>query len=358
MKAPRCWIEISGDGGSGTVKWTDILDVSVENTLYLAADSFEITLKNSLLLSDWLRKEQEIKIWLGYVNDAQNWGKSELTHVFTGKVDGVRPYFGETMTVQLIGRDFSAPLLDSEFNLAFAERTASQIAELLAQKRGLTPVVTATTVVVEKDLYRDKKEWDVLQTLADREGFVCYVNKEKQLYFGPRSDTDEQVVATLQYRQGGNSNLQKTRFDDSMVGVINKVIVRHWMGKHKTLIEAEAHNQELIDKYGEKVRIFYDSRAKTTELAQAQANKRLKEHSRAVVTADEVSIAGNAAVEAEKMVAFKGCGRFDGKYYVDRVRHTYRKSEGYRSSLNVTSQRPDSAAQYRQDLYDYKDKKM
>lgn len=358
MKAPRCWIEIYNPDTQEpvAVRWTDILDVSVENTLYLAADSFEIVLRNDQLLSDWLRKEQEVRIWLGYVKNASEWGKSELTHIFTGKIDGVRPNFNMQMTVQLLGRDYSAPLLDSEFNLAFAERTSSQIAQILAEKRGLTPKITDTEVIIEKDLYQDKKEWEVLQALADREGFVCYVTKEKELYFGPRSDDDETVVAELKYRQKEKSNLISINFDDSMVGVINKVVVRHWVGKHKRLVEAEDHNQDLIDKYGEKVRIVYDSKAKTDELAKAQATKRLKEWSRAVVTADEVRIVGDPAISAEKMVDIEGCGRFDGKYYIDRVRHVYQKSEGYLCELNITSQRPDSAAQYRQDLYDNHEK--
>ena len=51
---PRAIIEVDG----ADIKWNDFLSLSVENTVYLAADSFECTLNNSLMLSDWLRKNQ------------------------------------------------------------------------------------------------------------------------------------------------------------------------------------------------------------------------------------------------------------------------------------------------------------
>lgn len=358
MAAPRCWIEVYDPGKKDFVgvKWQDIVDLQIENNLELAADSFECTLRNDKLLSDFLRKEQEVKFYIGYVQDPVKWEKEELTHLFTGKIDGVKPNFGKSMTVRLLGRDFSAPLIDSEFSLAFAERTASQIAELLADKYGLAKQITETTVIVEKDLYKDKKEWAILQEIADREGFICYVDKNKALYFGPRTDDENQEISqTLIYRdteKPQQSSLLSIEFDDSMLGIINRVVVRHWLGKHKQLIEARAINQDLIDKYGKKTRIIYSAKAKTQEVAQAEADKRLKQLSRAVVTAQGVSVLGNAALGAQKMLAIQNCGRFDGNYFVDRVQHRISMSGGYTCELNITTQLPDAAAQYRQDIYD------
>lgn len=354
-----CWIEIidTEKNEAVAVRFSDVLELNIEQSLYIAADSFDVTLKNDLLLSDYLRKEQEISFWIGFTKNLGGWTKDELMHVFTGKIDGVRPRFGNEMTVQLVGRDFAARLIDTEFSIAFAERTASDIATILAEKHSLTPEVTATTLVIEKDLYKDRKEWAILQELADREGFVCYIKKNKTLYFGPRKDTDETVVAELYYKQKEKSNILEIEFDDSLVGVINYVVVRHWMGRKKQLIQGEAKNEELIKKYGEKKRVVYDPKAKTTELANEMAAKKLKEWSRIVVTADQVQLPCAPYLECEKMVSITGCGRFDGKYYIERVRHQYNKS-GWFTEANLTSQRPDSAAQYRQDLYDDHEKKM
>lgn len=350
MDAPRAVVEVAGVD----VRWHDLTDLSFENTLYLAADSFEITFRNDRYLSDWLRKLQEVKIYLGYVKTPASWSKSELDHVFTGQIDGVKPKFGSSMTVEIIGRDYSAPLIDTEYSVAYAERTSSQIATMLAVKQGLKPLVTETTVIVEKELQADKKEWEVLQALADREGFVCYVTKNRELYFGPRQEDDEEVVAEMNYRVPGLANCE-IDFDDSTVGVINKVTVRHW-GPNKQLIEASAVNQQVVDAMGGQIkeRVIYESKAKTYDLAQLYAEKRLKQLSRTVVTASGI-YPGNPKLLAEKKVKVSGCGRFDENYYIEKVIHKLSKNEGYKNTFDITSVRPESAEQYRQDLYDYKE---
>lgn len=351
MDAPRAIVEVAGVD----VKWYDLSELSFENTLYLAADSFEVTLRNDNYLSDWLRKLQEVRIYLGYVKYPEAWSKAELDHVFTGRIDGVKPKFGSSMMVEIIGRDYSAPLIDTEYTVAYASRTSSQIATMLAQKYGLTPLVTDTTVIVDKELQADKKEWEVLQALADLEGFVCYVTKDKELYFGPRQEDDENIVAELNYKLPGLANCE-IDFDDSTVGVVNKVTVRHWMGKNKPLIEASAVNQQVIDAMGGQIKekVIYESKAKTFELAKMYAEKRLKEWSRTVITASG-TYPGNPKMLAEKRVKVSGCGRFNESYYIEKAAHRLSKQAGYTTAFDLTSVRPESAEQYRQDLYDNKE---
>lgn len=353
MDAPRAIIEVAGVD----VRWNDLVNMRFENTLYLAADSFEATFRNDLFLSNWFRKQQEVRIYLGYVKKPAAWSKSELTHVFTGRVDGVKPAFGSSMTIQLLGRDYSGPLIDTEYSIAYSRMTSSQIATHLAMKYGLTPVITPTSVAPDKDLLADKREWEVLQGLADLEGFVCYVSKNKELYFGPRQERDEDVVAEMYYRVPGKANCE-IEFDDSTVGVINKVTVRHWLGKDKRLIEASATNSAVLDAMGGQVKekVIYESKAKTPELARQYAEKRLKELSRMVVTGVGLCT-GNPQLSAEKRIRASGFGRFDECYYLEKVIHEMDKGSGYKCSFDITSVRPDSAEQYRQDLYDYKEKK-
>ncbi|SDI49016.1 phage late control D family protein [Paenibacillus naphthalenovorans] len=350
MDAPRAIVEVEG----ATVRWDDLIDMRLENTLYFAADSFEIQLNNENMLSDWLRKEQEVRIYLGFVNDPGRWSKQELQHVFTGKIDGVKPSFAAEKTVQIIGRDYSARYLDTDSSIAFANQSSDEIAILLANKYGLTPVVTPGVATLDKEMFSDKKEWDILQMLADREGFICYVDKDKQLYFGPRQDeTDEAVVHKFSRKRGyENCTLE---FDDSAVGVVNTVTVRHW--HKKRLIEASAKDDFLIQQMGQvKERIVYESKATTPELAQTLAQKRLKEWSRQVITGRAWGPLVPELI-AERKVATEGCGRFDGDYYIDRVTHSISKM-GATSEVDITNVRPETAQQYRQDLYDYQGAKL
>lgn len=66
---------------------------------------------------------------------------------------------------------------------------------------------------------------------------------------------------------------------------------------------------------------------------------------------------GNPQLSAEKRIRASGFGRFDECYYLEKVIHEMDKGSGYKCSFDITSVRPDSAEQYRQDLYDYKEKK-
>ncbi|ADY55140.1 hypothetical protein Sgly_0783 [Syntrophobotulus glycolicus DSM 8271] len=354
MKAPRAILEVSGVN----VRWQDILDIRLENTLYLAADSFDATLRNDLLLSDWFRKQQEVKIYFGYVENPQSWTKADLKHLFTGQIDGIKPEWSGKKIVRLIGRDYSSPLIDTEYSIAFENQTSSQIAGILSKKYGLKPVVTNTSAVADKELMANKKEWEVLQALADLEGFVCYVTKDKELYFGPRKETDEAVIAKL-YNNGPGQVNCTLNFDDSAVGIVNKVTVRHWLGANKKLIEASTVNQSLLSAMGGQVkeRIVYESKAKTVALAKEYAEKRLKEWSRNVVTAEGFCVL-NSEMVAEKKVLCQGFGRFTGEYYLNQVTHSLAKSDGAKTEFNLTNLRPDDAEQYRQDLYDNNEKTM
>jgi phage protein D len=344
---PRAYLTISGV----SVRPADIVSLTWESTLFLAADSLEVELNNREGLSDWVRKDQEIFLYLGYVKDASAWSQNELSFCFAGRIDAVKPKFGEDgETLTLMCRDYARSLIDTEYSVAYAERTASQIAEMLAKKYGLTPQVKTTTDILSRDLFQQATEWEVLQELAKREGYVCYVTKDKKLVFAPRTE-DAEIVARYIWKK----NVPRAEFDDSCVGVVNKVTVRHWTNKQK--IEASAQDDFLIRQMGRVVeRVFHDAQVKTAAQAQEKARKRLKELARPVVTG-ELTVVGDPVLSAEKRVILEGFGRFSGTYYIERATHRF-GPDGYTTDLAVTNVRPEDAQQYRQDLYNYQAKTM
>lgn len=317
----------------------------------MAADSLEFELNNEQCLSDWLRKGQEVKLYLGYVKDARNWSAQELSFCFAGKIDGIKPRYSESgETVTLMCRDYSAPLLDTAYSVGYAKRTASQVAQILAAKHGLTAQVTPTVDILEKDLFHDCTEWEMIQELADHEGYICYIKKDKKLVFAPRAET-EPLIGTYRWKE----NAISADFDDSTVGVYNKVTVRHWTRKQK--IEGSAQDNFLIKQMGGvRERIIYDSRIKSPAQAKAKAEKRLKELSRTVITG-QLSVIGSPALSAEKRIQLTGFGRFSSTYYIEQATHRF-GPEGYTTDLTVTSMRPQDIQQYRNDLYNNQSKKM
>jgi len=115
--------------------------------------------------------------------------------LLVGQVDNVRIDVAENVAA-LSGRDLTALMLDTELSIAYVNQTSSQIATAIAEGHGLTPAVTATSILVGQYYERDHarnalgvnaratSEWNLLVALAQIEGFSIGVAGET-LLFGP-----------------------------------------------------------------------------------------------------------------------------------------------------------------------------
>lgn len=350
MGEPRCLVEVAGQ----IVLPDDIYECDLDLTLYMAASSFDITISNDDLKSDWFQKKQQVKVYYGYVDNPSSWTINDLDHVFTGLTDGVQPQWGgqQGNVVELVGRDYSGQMIDTYNNYAFTNWTSSQIANYFANKYGLTPLVTATTSIVPSDAYQNLQEWDVLQTCAAREGFICYVTKDLELYFGPRqyNSTPVGTISMTAISETATSG-DGLSFDDSAVGVYNKVTVIHYYNGQT--IEGSAQNDALIASMGQVVeKIMTDSTATTTALATQLAQNYLTQYSREAITGSFEDLPGDTAYIVDATVNVVDAGRFGGTYYIEEVQLQYGKQNGFTiQTLSVTNILPDTAYEYKQDLY-------
>ncbi len=118
-----------------------------------------------------------------------------FTSLIQGQVDNVA-VDAVRRTVRLDGRDLSASLIEARTQETFSNRTASEIAAILASRHGLSAEVTPTTTPVGR-YYHDQHdritlnqfsrattEWDLLVFLARHEGFSVFVSGTT-LYFQP-----------------------------------------------------------------------------------------------------------------------------------------------------------------------------
>lgn len=99
-------------------------------------------------------------------------------------------------SVSIKGRDLTARLIDKKTQESFSNQTSSEIATTLAGRRGLNPVVTATSTLVNRfyavdhetvthdQFSRVSTEWDLLTYLAREEGYDVFVSG-KDLHFQP-----------------------------------------------------------------------------------------------------------------------------------------------------------------------------
>ncbi len=115
--------------------------------------------------------------------------------LLVGQIDNIRIDIASNVAI-LSGRDLAARLIDAEIFETFVNQTASQIVETIAERHGLTPSVTTTTVPVGQYYELDHARsalgvnarattaWNLLTMLAQAEGFVLSVIGTT-LNFGP-----------------------------------------------------------------------------------------------------------------------------------------------------------------------------
>lgn len=119
-------------------------------------------------------------------------------------VVGIDPITG-TLTIE--GRDYAALLIEARTQETFANRTASEIATILAQRHNLIPDVQPTTTPVGRywELEHDSltldaggratTEWDLLATLAGWEGFDLWVSGTTLHFRPPDTSTPPPVLS-------------------------------------------------------------------------------------------------------------------------------------------------------------------
>lgn len=183
-----------------------VVGFEVDNNSFYAADTFHITLCLSAQPASrnwayWAQQvDVEMELLLGYPSNPNQYDRPDLTSLIIGSVDEMEidPIKDEII---MSGRDLTARFADNKTVDRYPTLTASQIATKLALLRGLTPVVTATTVLAgtyydidHLSVADDRPEWDLLTYLARVSNFVVYV-KGRELHFEPKStDTTTRTV--------------------------------------------------------------------------------------------------------------------------------------------------------------------
>ena len=122
------------------------------------------------------------------------------TSICTGEIDTIDTHPAGGLVV-VDGRDLTARLIDTKIQAAYRNLTSSEIVTTLARNAGLTPVVTATTTMVDRYYQQDHDRitlnqfsrvstaWDLAVFLAQRESFDVWVDGT-DLHFAPRQSLD------------------------------------------------------------------------------------------------------------------------------------------------------------------------
>lgn len=243
-RRPRGLVKINGEVVSG---WTDW---EVDNNTFYQADTFRVSFPIAALPPDkgvaWWASQKEIfiEVLAGFPVNPEQFSASDLDSQIYGKVDDF-DYDPVRNTVEISGRDLTAALIDAKTTEKFQNLTATQIAERLAKRHRLTPVVVATKAKAGKyyeidhaRLTDERSEWDLLTYLAHEERYVVYV-RGKELHFEPQPEKSQNPYVLrweppVEDRYFPILNGKSLKFSRNLTvakGVV--VTVRSWNAKNK-----------------------------------------------------------------------------------------------------------------------------
>ena len=318
IRAPRLSVLVNGEVLPG------VIDAEVRSNNHYAADRFCASIAlgavNQTSVRFWAA-ELDVLVDIQFSLD----GGETFGSLIQGAVDlvDVDPITG---IVRIEGRDRSATLIEARTQEAFANRTSSEIASLLAERHGLSPCVTPTTTLVGRyyenerdsitlDQYsRSTTEWDLLVFLARQECFDVFVHGSN-LYFQPAA-TGPGGLVYLQM-----SDLIDVRLMRSLTLARDiEVAVKSWnSSRNRAFVQ---RTRAVCGAAGSGLRgqsyVFVRPNISSSDalrLAQIKIAE-LTRHERIV----ELTMPGELTLTPRNMIALQGTGSdFDQAYYVDVI---------------------------------------
>lgn len=333
----------------------------VDSNSFYSADTFSIVFALSAMPADtgtlnWWSSQTAIEISISAAIIGQN--ACDVKNLIIGGVD--KWHFDPArFEVTAEGRDYTGKLIDTKTSEKFSNLTTSQVAIELAQRHGLTPVVTATTTSVgaitkydHVHVTDERTEWDLLSYFAGLDGFQVFVTGN-ELHYEPALDpaqTDQYVIHwhAANLTAFPQSNVETLQFERDLTlakGVT--VEVRSWNAKTgKAYTETYPNSGAKGIAPGQAVakRQVYSvvrsglDRQGAQALAQA-LHKQITVHEMRM----SASMPGDNLLMPDTIVRIEGTdSTFDQLYYADAVRRSMSFDSGYTMSLTAKNHNPNS----------------
>lgn len=359
-RQPRGAVKINGTVIPG---W---IDFDIDNNDYFSADTFRLKLAGGALPADmnvaWFSQQQDmyVELFIGTPADATNYSIADLKSWIYAQADEIEIDPVDN-TITLNGRDLTRLFIDTKTTEKWPNLTSSQIATKLAQAHGLIPVVMATTAkagtmyeIDHVNLTDDRSEWDLLNYLANIEGFVVFV-RGQSLYFQPRPDPATAVPYPIVWSPATNNstmraNFQRVKFRRALTvsrGI--QVIIRSWnkkqargfTAKYPSSIKTISPGKSTV---GSGAQIY----SKTVPNLDPEAATRYAQNWYQQLIAHEMrldglTMPGDNALDITSIIALSGTGTdFDQTYFPDSINRRMSFEGGYEMTICAKNHSPES----------------
>lgn len=359
-RQPRGAVKVNGELIAGWV------DFELENNTFFSADTFRCKFAGALLPTDrnaiWFSQQQDmfVELFIGFPQSASAFSASDLQSWIYGQVDHIE-IDPVTNMIEVDGRDLTRVFIDTKTTQKWPNQTSSQIATQLAQAHSLTPVVTATTTLVGKyyeidhvNMSDERSEWDILNYLADREGFKVWV-RGQSLYFQPPPDpataTPYQIVwQPVSTASGPKANFESIKLTRALTvsrGI--QVKVRSWNKKYAKGFTVNYPSSVKTIKVGSSAigaggQIYSKTIANLTQdqaLQYAQNwYQQLVAHEMKI---EGLTMPGDNNLDITSIIQFGGTGTaFDQQYFPDSISRSMSFDGAYSMTVGAKNHAPDS----------------
>jgi phage protein D len=345
-RAPRLRLLANG------TQITGVIDAEVRSNNHYGADRFSAAVAlgtDPSAPAGFWASQTDIQVDVQFSLD----GGASFQSLIVGAVDSVAidPIIGH---IQIHGRDLTAGLIEARTQETFANRTASEIATILASRHQLVPVITQTTTPVGRyyqsehdritlgQFSRATTEWDLLVFLARQEGFDVFVQGQ-ELHFQPASDAPAlaQVIRP--------TDVTELRLERALTIARDiEVTVKSWNSRTQSAFTqtARAARQQGAGQGGGKSgppqRYVFVLPNLTPDAALKFAQRKLQEltqHERVI----EVSMPGELSLSPRSMLILDGTGtEFDQAYFVDTVERRLHYENGFTQHIRAKNTSPRS----------------
>ncbi len=333
LRQPRMRVLVNGVETAGALR------AEITSNNHYAADRFRLDMQtNTTGANTWSAIDQaqiEIQLSLDGV------GYASVIH---GDIDQLR-IDPRALRVTLEGRDFTSRFIQARTQETFANQTSSQIAAILAARRGLSAKVTATTTPVgaywqlEHDrttldsFSRTVSEWDLLITLASHEGFDVFVSSTTLYFQPPVISTPQTIVLSQQPTLNGPANLMSLSMERSLTLAGNiAVTVRSWNSR---LAQSFVQTVTSSGTASPSQTFVYVVPNLTPDAALRLAQSRLAEltsHERVI----EADMPGELTLMPRQQIMLAGTKTaFDQLYWIDEVTRRLDVQSGFTQSLRA-----------------------
>lgn len=367
LHRPRAIVMINND----VIFWEDI---QISTTTFYSADTYDITIPlngqaPNINLNYWASVvNATIKIYIGFPQNPVVFTTRDLELFLVGDIDlmEVDPLNAK---VNISGRDLTSRFLDVKTTQTFPNETASNIAIKLANKHGLTPVVTTTTGSVGRYftnfatnstnlMSKQITEWDLLTFIAQQSGFVTFV-QDTRLFFAP-FPSDAKGSYTLNFTPPQGKGLSPVydgmdlKFRRSLTlarDVIVKVIVPTNPQTGKSFIAKAKYARRtrnlsgVPQQAGEPQTYSFIRAGLTPQQAQEQANSLAKN-----ITIQEIVLTttrpGDNMLRKDGLIKVVGTGTaYDQIYFSESVVRQINIDTGYQMQVTAKNHSVDSQLQ-------------